>query len=215
MVPLLLSVSSILALTYAIPHRFNDALAQFKIPHAEWKRHAVLLSADEEEPEMPEGWRSCGTPDDVFQVYSLKITPDPPKRSQNLRVQVTGYLAEELTTGSMNYTVKFGVIPIVQDTMELCEALKMEPKLPQCPLHGGEWDVTHEVEMPREIPFGTYTIRSTASTSDGRQIYCVEGSTTIGIFGMAESRMDDDNFQLESTEPEQIRWDKQVDFPEE
>lgn len=142
-----------------------------------------LLSLDEEgAPRLPRGWENCGDEDDLFRLHSLSLTPDPPRRASMLKVNVAGELLEPLMTGRVNYTVRFGIIPIVKDSVELCEALRMEPKIPQCPLRSGLWNVTHEVELPAETPFGKYSIEAAAWNRLGKRIFCLRGSTTVGLF---------------------------------
>ena len=228
----------VLALAAAVVAAAAESRADYEL--AQFTRHPTKVRSvlrpqpkrlwdleDDEEPEMPDGWSSCGGSNDLFQLYAIRLTPDPPKRSQVLRVEVVGHLAEALTEGYMNYTVKLGIIPIVQDTMELCKALEMEPKLPQCPLRAGEWSVTHEADIPMAVPFGPYTIRSVAWTKNGRQIYCVEGTTSMNPFVSRNEPADaawldadaDEKGQAqeqdEEKEPEEkgeVRWDRQVDF---
>jgi hypothetical protein len=184
-----------------------DEIAQFMQEDPTVDALELLDVMDDDEPEMPKGWSNCGTTNDLFQLGTFSMTPDPPRRSSTLSVRVAGTLAEQLTGGRLNYTVSFGIIPIVQDSIELCEALKLEPKIPQCPLRSGEWDVTHHVEMPREVPFGRYVIRAAAWNNDGREIFCVEGTTVIGIMSA--------NGNGKKQKAKQAEWNRQVEFPEE
>lgn len=141
--------------------------------------------------ELPIGWKNCGKPDDLFKLRSFTISPDPPRRSQVLTIQVVGTLLESLNGGHVNYTVQLGVvpIPIVQDSINLCETLKMEPNLPHCPLESGEWNVTHKVEIPREVPFGHYSIQASGWTDDNRQVFCVEGTTIISLLQQQQEEL--------------------------
>lgn len=195
---LLLTVLLLAGAVHCKDYSDNDEIVQFM--HADPAGDAIeLLDAlNEDEPEMPKGWSNCGSSDDLFALRSFTLSPDPPRRSRMLSVRVAGDLATALTGGTLNYTVTFGIIPIVQDSLSLCEALALEPKIPQCPLRSGEWDVRHEVEMPREVPFGRYNVRAAAWDLEGRQIFCVEGATVIGIM-MAQTK-------------KQPEWNRQFDF---
>lgn len=156
--------------------------------HDDASRHWRFVSPLQELP-MPKGWSSCGQASDQFIVKGVFLTPDPPKRAQFMSVRVVGTLKEALAGGRFNYTVHFGIIPIVRDSLPLCEALELEPKLPQCPLRAGDWDVTHQVELPPEVPFGKYTIKAAAWDQEGRQLFCVQGTTAIGLLrGFASDR---------------------------
>ena len=130
---------------------------------------------------IPDGWIDCSRADDLFIVDSFTFTPNPPKRARTLTINIKGKLLEDLDGGKINYIVHFGIIPIVQDSLELCEALRMEPKLPQCPLRAGEWDVTHQLELPKGTPFGKYSVAAVGWNRDGREIFCIKGTTSISI----------------------------------
>lgn len=219
----------LLTLACSIKYEPKDELTQFPLPKAAALEAIQLLDepfssdddGDDGEASLPKGWHNCGTHEDLFHIHAFSMTPDPPKRSRQLAVRVAGELSETLQGGLLNYTVMYGVIPIVQDSLELCEALRMEPKIPQCPLKGGNWDVTHEVEMPREVPFGRYTVKAQAWSPQGKRIFCVEGTTVIGIMTNKE---DDDVLPLGkdsaiAEEDAQLFnddgiWNQQVEFPE-
>lgn len=158
-----------------------------------YEKHFPQSSA----PPMPKGWSSCGESSDQFQIKGIFLSPDPPKRARTMSVRVAGTLKEALVGGRVNYTVHFGIIPIVQDSVPLCEALKMEPGLPQCPLHSGDWDVSHSVQFPAEVPFGKYSIKAAAWDPEGRQIFCVQGTTVVGLLGQ-ESEHDERAIKIKS-----------------
>lgn len=151
----------------------------------------------EDEPKLPKGWASCSSPSALFQLHSITLSPDPPRRSNLLRINIRGNLAVPITTGLFNYTVRYGIIPIVKDSMELCDALRMEPRIPQCPLRSGAWDVTHTVELPKETPFGRYSVEAAAWHADGREIFCLKGTTVIGLLSMKQPR--DADVQVEES----------------
>jgi len=147
--------------------------------------YALNAIADTEEG-MPAGWRNCGSPADIFQLKSLEVQPDPPKRGKELIVSVKGALSKPLDGGHIEYEVSLGAIPLVKDKLPLCEALKLEPGLPQCELRAGDWEVSHRTELPIQIPFGTYRIAAQGFDLDGKRIFCVTGSTTIKLLSSIE-----------------------------
>ncbi|PJF17547.1 putative fungal zinc cluster transcriptionfactor [Paramicrosporidium saccamoebae] len=195
---LLLTVLLFVGVAYCKNHVESDEIVQFMRANPAGDAVELLDALNEDEPDMPKGWSNCGSSDDLFSLHSFTLTPDPPRRSQMLSVRVAGNLATPLAGGTLNYTVTFGIIPIVQDSLSLCDALALEPKIPQCPLRSGDWDVRHEVELPREVPFGKYKVRAAAWDVEGRQIFCVEGTTVIGIM-MAQAK-------------KQLEWNRQFDF---
>lgn len=164
--------------------------------------------------EMPNGWIYCGSQTDLFHLHSFTLTPDPPKRSSVLRIRINGFLDEPLTTGTVNYTVHYGIIPVVKDSKELCDALRQEPKIPQCPLRSGKWNVTHELELPRGTPFGRYSVQASGWSQDGRRIFCVKGTTSVGLFQLEDESLDsgfESDLEEESPDYRDIVM-RQVDF---
>lgn len=161
-------------------------------------KYDKFFSQSLQAPPMPKGWTSCGEASDQFQIKGIFLTPDPPKRARTMSVRVMGTLKEALVGGRVNYTVHFGIIPIVQDSTPLCEVLKMEPGLPQCPLHAGDWDVSHSVQFPAEAPFGKYSIKAVAWDPEGRQLFCVQGTTVVGLLGEGISQEGEKHGGVES-----------------
>src|SRR4051812_24266475 len=64
----------------------------------------------------------CGTVDDVLILPYVKLDPDPPRKGEKLNIEAHGWLKEEVINGSyIDVVVKFGVIKLLQQRMDLCE----------------------------------------------------------------------------------------------
>lgn len=133
-------------------------------------------------PARPVSWVSCGTDDDLFSFESLEISPDPPRRSSPLTVNVKGYLKETLDEGVVEYEAKFGGFTLATGILDGCPTLKEEPKLPQCPVAAGRINVTHSVELPWHVPPGRYLVNAKGKRSvDGKQIFCIDLDVLIDL----------------------------------
>ena len=83
---------------------------------------------------------NTGLPDDIVQIKSIEVSPDPPQPGQNLTVKVNGYTSEPIvvrhapssTYGTTNncvlqegayadVTVKLGLIKLLQKRFDVCE----------------------------------------------------------------------------------------------
>ncbi|KAJ3215368.1 Phosphatidylglycerol/phosphatidylinositol transfer protein [Dinochytrium kinnereticum] len=115
---------------------------------------------------------SCGGPDDVFQPKRISLIPDPPKRGKPLTVEVLGDLSEDVTVGSYaDVIAKLGVIKLVEKRLDLCEEIKQIGR--ECPVQKGSQEITHTVDIPREVPPGKYSISVDAFTADGKPLTCL------------------------------------------
>lgn len=133
-------------------------------------------------PARPVSWASCGAENDLFNLESLEIFPDPPRRSSPLTVNVKGYLKETLDEGVAEYEAKFGGFTLATGKLDGCPTLKEEPKLPQCPVAAGRIDVTHTVDLPWHVPPGRYLINAKGKRSaDGKQIFCINLDILIDL----------------------------------
>jgi len=74
--------------------------------------------------------------------------------------------------------VKYGVITLIKQTIDLCEQVKNVDL--DCPLEG-DLKFTKEVELPREIPPGFYTVQADAYTVDDEPIVCLQAKVKFGV----------------------------------
>ncbi|ORX89774.1 hypothetical protein K493DRAFT_318434 [Basidiobolus meristosporus CBS 931.73] len=116
----------------------------------------------------------CGAPTDLLRIEHVKLSPDPPRKGQVLRIEGSGVFTDEVGEGS--YTtifVKYGRIRILQMKIDTCKEIKQIGE--ECPLGPGPQNIDVEVELPKEIPPGSYTAHAQVFTKDGRQVACING----------------------------------------
>jgi hypothetical protein len=70
--------------------------------------------------------------------------------------------------------VKYGLITIIRQTADLCSQVK-EVDL-ECPLKKGELALTKDVELPKQIPPGKYTVFADVKTKDDKKITCLSAT---------------------------------------
>ena len=134
-------------------------------------------------PARPIIWSNCGDPaEDLFQVESIEVSPDPPRRSSPLTVNLRGYLKETLDEGKVDYVARFGGFTLARGSLDGCSTLRQEPNLPQCPVKAGPINVNHTVDLPWHIPPGRYLINASGRRSiDEKQIFCIDLDVSIDL----------------------------------
>lgn len=71
----------------------------------------------------------------------------------------------------MHLQVKYGLITIIKQTADLCNTVK-EVDL-ECPIKKGDTALTKNVELPKQIPPGKYTVLADVMTKDDKKITCL------------------------------------------
>ncbi|PWN49531.1 hypothetical protein IE53DRAFT_306603, partial [Violaceomyces palustris] len=100
-------------------------------------------------------WSSCNSGDEIVEVESIAITPDPPRPGQNLTVIAKGVVSEEISDGSVaDVVVKLGLIKLLTKSFDVCEEARVNKAEIQCPVSPGEYQIQQTVALPREIPPG-------------------------------------------------------------
>jgi len=74
--------------------------------------------------------------------------------------------------------VKYGVITLIKQTVDLCEQVKNVDL--ECPLNDSV-KFTKAVELPREIPPGFYTVQADAYTVDDEPIICLTAKVKFNV----------------------------------
>lgn len=81
----------------------------------------------------------------------------------------------------MHLQVKYGLITIVKQTADLCNTVK-EVDL-ECPIKKGDMTLTKEVELPKQIPPGKYTVLADVLTKDEKKITCLTATVEFSRSG--------------------------------
>ena len=81
-----------------------------------------------------------------------------------------------MTEGAkIHLTVKYGLITIIKQTADLCEQVKQVDL--ECPLQAGnEVKLSKDVELPKQIPPGKYTVVADVVTIDDEKITCLSAT---------------------------------------
>jgi len=121
---------------------------------------------------------NCGQAGDKATVSKITATPFPPVKGQDITVDVTGTVSEDVTTGSQYViTVTFDGIQLLQKNGDLCT---LSPKVP-CPIKAGSLDVSDTLNVPSFAPSGNYGIQVSATDQNNNELLCVSIQLQIGM----------------------------------
>lgn len=85
-----------------------------------------------------------------------------------LVIKASGTLLEKVDKGAtVNLEVKWGLITLIQQTVDLCDQLKNVDLT--CPLKKGKMVLTKQVDLPKQIPPVGFPILSKSDLYPGRQ----------------------------------------------
>ncbi|MCJ1328181.1 Phosphatidylglycerol/phosphatidylinositol transfer protein [Thelotrema lepadinum] len=115
----------------------------------------------------------------ILLIEKVDLDPNPPEAGQKLTIKATGNFTEEVEEGAYAMlTVKFGSITLIRRREDLCEQMKNVDK--ECPLEKGETTITRDVDLPKQIPPGTFTVTADAFTKDDEKITCLVTTINFG-----------------------------------
>jgi len=115
---------------------------------------------------------------DLLVLDHVNLSPNPPVAGGALSIEAVGELLEDVGEGAyVILQVKYGLIRLVNTQANLCEQVKNVDK--ECPIKKGKTTITKDVEIPKEVPPGTYTVFADAYTKDDKKIVCLEATVTF------------------------------------
>ncbi|KAJ5907649.1 Phosphatidylglycerol/phosphatidylinositol transfer protein [Penicillium taxi] len=116
----------------------------------------------------------CADPKEhVLQIDSVDLSPNPPKAGEKLTIKASGTLNQAVEEGAyVNLEVKWGVITLIKQTVNLCDQISNVDL--SCPLDKGKLTFTKDVELPKQIPPGKYSVLADVYTPENTQVTCLK-----------------------------------------
>jgi len=115
---------------------------------------------------------------DILKLEHVNLTPNPPTAGNKLTIEAVGTLQKQLEKGAyVQLQVKYGLIRLVNTQQDLCDQVSNVDL--ECPVEKGKITIVKDVELPKEIPPGTYTVFADAYTKDGDNIMCLTSTITF------------------------------------
>ncbi|KAB8648495.1 hypothetical protein FH972_026151 [Carpinus fangiana] len=125
----------------------------------------------------------CEDPKDyILEVTKVDLSPNPPKAGTALSINGVGNLRSNVTKAAkVHLQVKYGMIRLINQEVDFCDHVKEVGK--ECPLEKGPLEIKKDVNLPNEIPPGTYTVIADVfqevEGKDPETITCFEATVTF------------------------------------
>jgi len=125
----------------------------------------------------------CASPSEyILNIAYVDLIPNPPEAGKTLTVKASGNVTEKIEAGAhariaiklkLNYG---GQIPIITRDADICEMLKNDDEIEEkCPIDKDEEiTITKTVDIPAQVPKGTFVVLIDAYTKDENKITCME-----------------------------------------
>ncbi|BDD56123.1 Phosphatidylglycerol/phosphatidylinositol transfer protein [Monascus purpureus] len=111
----------------------------------------------------------------LLQIEKVDLHPNPPLPGQTLSIKANGTLLDTVEEGAIVLLeVKYGLITLLKQQVDLCEQVKNVDI--ECPLEKGDLTLSKDVDLPKEIPPGKYSVLADVYTNDQRQITCLRAT---------------------------------------
>lgn len=117
----------------------------------------------------------CNAPaENILQIDQVDLSPNPPKPGEVLTITASGTFNQPVEKGAyVNLVVKYGLITLIKQTADLCDQVSNVDL--KCPLNAGKMTLTKQVELPKQIPPGKYSVLADVYTKSSEHVTCLEG----------------------------------------
>ncbi|KAL2443572.1 Phosphatidylglycerol/phosphatidylinositol transfer protein [Exophiala dermatitidis] len=118
----------------------------------------------------------CADPADyILDIDYVDLSPNPPVPGEKLTITANGTFSQTIEPGAtVLLQVKYGLITLIKQEADLCDNL---PKIDlSCPIDKGVMTLKKEVDIPKQVPPGKYTVLADVNTVDKEKITCMEST---------------------------------------
>ncbi|KAI1750043.1 phosphatidylinositol transfer protein [Xylaria castorea] len=117
---------------------------------------------------------------DTVNIEQVDLLPNPPEAGNKLIIRATGTVSKPIEKDAyVKLIVKYGLIRLISTTADLCE--QVENVDLECPIEEGVLSITKSVDIPKEVPPGTYNVYADVYNSDDTPITCLQATVTFGM----------------------------------
>ncbi|KIV89454.1 hypothetical protein PV10_06853 [Exophiala mesophila] len=136
-----------------------------------------------DEPKFPVPGKNplnfCADPKDyILTVDFVDLVPNPPVPGEKLTIIANGTFSKDIDPGATVFLqVKYGLITLIKQEADLCDNLGQIDL--SCPLKEGALSLVKEVDIPKQVPPGKYTVLADVNTVDKEKVTCMESTITF------------------------------------
>jgi hypothetical protein len=122
---------------------------------------------------------------DLLTIDKVDLSPNPPEAGTSLVIEASGTVVKTITRGAyVKIVVKYGLIQLLSTTADLCEQLENVEL--SCPLEPGKLKITKAVDLPTQIPPGTYNVIADVYSDEDEPITCLKAQVKFQIKSLDE-----------------------------
>ncbi|KAI0014335.1 ML domain-containing protein [Xylariaceae sp. FL0662B] len=158
------------------------ALTASCVTAASWfgSSQEIVVNAAEKVPgDSPLEFCDSDHSKDIVKIESVDLLPNPPESGAELVIRATGTVFETISDGAyVNLVVKYGLIRLLATKADLCEQIQNVDL--ECPIEKGVLSITKSVDIPKEVPPGTYNVYAEVINADETPITCLQATVTFG-----------------------------------
>ncbi|KAI1434675.1 ml domain-containing protein [Xylaria sp. CBS 124048] len=128
--------------------------------------------------------------EDTVHIDNVDLSPNPPSAGSKLVIHASGTVDKTIEKGAyVKLVVKYGLIRLISTTADLCE--QVENVDLKCPIEKGNLSITKSVDIPKEVPPGTYNVQADVYNDDDTPITCLQATVN---FAMGRASVDSEDF---------------------
>jgi len=118
----------------------------------------------------------CADPEDyILTIDYVDLVPNPPQPGEKLYIIANGTFAKDVEAGATVFLqVKYGLITLIKQEADLCDNLGQVDMT--CPLKKGPMSLKKEVDIPKQVPPGKYTVLADVNTVEKEKVTCLEST---------------------------------------
>lgn len=124
---------------------------------------------------IPVKYHDCSTTQEYAVIEGIDISPWPIVKGQEIDVQLTGTLKEQVTGGKSTVTISILGFQVLTKTVDLCtfdESIK-------CPMQPGPVHLSKKETFPASAPSGKYTVEIKAQDQNTKELFCFSFDATL------------------------------------
>ncbi|KAI0022717.1 phosphatidylglycerol/phosphatidylinositol transfer protein [Xylariomycetidae sp. FL0641] len=142
-------------------------------------KDAVISEAQKVPGDSPLEFCDTDHSKDIVSIEKVDLLPNPPETGAELVIRASGTVFEPIEDGAyVNLVVKYGLIRLVSTKADLCEQISNVDM--ECPIDKGVLTITKAVDIPKEVPPGTYNVYAEVKSKDDKPITCLQATVKFG-----------------------------------
>lgn len=117
-------------------------------------------------------YTDCSSGKGVLKINTLTISPDPISKSKPVNYNMSFTVTTPITNATCKATIMKGVLPLVRKTFNICDELT-------CPIEAKTYSDSGSVDVPSEVPTGSFTLEIHCTDTSSTEIICYKASADV------------------------------------